>query len=47
MEKRTRKKSYWVQSLYAVIAPNGSAYDYYFSKKEAIQKAKKLNVEEA
>jgi hypothetical protein len=38
-----KKKKYWVQTLYAVIAPDGSAEDYLFDKKSAKKLAKELN----
>ena len=40
---KLRKKSYWVQTLYTVIAPDGSAEDYLYTKKEAVKLAKELN----
>ena len=36
---------YWVQTIYAVIAPNGTAEDYFYTKKEAVKSAKKCNEE--
>jgi len=41
--KKRKAKGYWVQSLYAVVEPNGMAYDYLHNKKDAIKVAKELN----
>lgn len=30
-----KKKKYWIQKIYAVIAPDGSALDYLYIKSEA------------
>ena len=38
-------RKYWVQVLYAVIAPDGTADDYFYTKKDAIAECKKLNKE--
>ena len=43
---KQKKKDYWVQTLYAVICPNGSAENYYYSKNQAHTVARKLNKED-
>jgi len=40
---KKKKKRYWVQTIYAVIAPDSSAEDYLFDKKSAVRYAKELN----
>lgn len=39
------KAKYYIQTMYSLICPDGTAYDYYFSKKIAIKDMKKLNKE--
>ena len=41
--KRKVLENYWVQTTHAVIAPDGSACDYYFSKAEAVREARRMN----
>ena len=40
-----KKNKYWVQVIYAVIAPDGTYEDYLYSKKDAMELSKKLNKE--
>ena len=40
---KDKKGRYWVQTIYAVIAPDGSAEDYFYTRKEAITEANKWN----
>lgn len=40
------KNVYWVQALYAVIAPDGKVNDYHFSKCVADKEARRLNRED-
>lgn len=40
---KNKKEQYWVQSLYAVIDPNGQVENYYFTKREAVTEALNLN----
>ena len=39
------KPGYWVQTIYAVIAPDGTADDYFYSKKAATKEATAMNKE--
>lgn len=45
MRKLAENKKYYVERIYAVIEPNGYAYDYYQSYKEAEKECEQLNKE--
>jgi hypothetical protein len=38
-----KNNKYWIQKVYCIVCPDGTAYDYVYSKKEADKIVKQLN----